>query len=81
MSETNQTSHGITNLILSIPETGFQLVQSILALPGTLLKRVLRILLGVRGEPGDKTAAANKGKGVKGTKSPTKKRVSTGRSE
>jgi hypothetical protein len=81
VSDTNQTSHGVTNLILSIPGTGIQLVQSILALPGTLLKRVLRILLGISGGLGDKTATANKGKGVKGTKPPTKKRVSTGRSE
>lgn len=78
MSDTNQTSHGIANLILSIPGTGLQLVQSILALPSTLLKRVLRILLGLRGKSGDKMATANKTKGTKGTKSSTKKRVSTG---
>ena len=79
--DTNQTPRGITYLILTIPETALELIQSLFALPGVLLKRVLRILLGVRGKSADKGAGVNKGKGVKGSKSPTKKRVGTGRSE
>ena len=78
MSDTTQTSHGITNLILTIPEMALQVIQSLLALPRILLKRVLRILLGVGGKSSDKEAVVNKGKGVKGLKSPIKKRVSTG---
>ena len=78
MSDTNQTSHGITNLILTIPEMALHAVQSLLALPRILLKRVLRILLGVNGKSSDKGAATNKGKGVRGSKSPIKKRVSPG---
>lgn len=68
-------------LILTIPEMALQLIQSFLALPGVLLKRVVRIVLGVRGKSTDKGAGVNKGKVVKGSKSSTKKRVSTGRSE
>lgn len=68
-------------LILTIPETTIQLIQSLFALPGILLRRILRSLLGVVGKSTNKAVGANKGKGVKGPKSPTKKRVSAGRSE
>jgi hypothetical protein len=81
VSDTNQTPHGIIYFILTIPEMALQLIQSLIALPGVLLKRVLRILLGVRGKSTDKGAGVNKGKAVKGSKSSAKKRVSTGRSD
>jgi hypothetical protein len=56
-----------------------QIVQSIFTLPGTLVKRVLRVVLRVNGKSVDK----NGGKQVKGkgTKSPIKKRNSNGRVE
>jgi hypothetical protein len=49
-------------------------VQSILGLPGSLLKMVLRIILGVRGKGAENGVAVNKGKGSKGAKSPVRKR-------
>lgn len=81
VSDTSQTPHGIMFLILTIPETALQLIQSLLSLPRIILKRVLRVLLGGSGKSADKELGVNKGKGVKGSKSTTKKRVSTGRSE
>lgn len=76
VSDTSHGSQGIVNLILTIPEAGLHLVQSILGLPGLLLKRVLRVILAVGRKTGDKGVAANKGKGTKVTKSPVKKRGS-----
>jgi len=74
VSDTNHGSQGIVNLILTLPEAGLQLLQSILGLPGLPLKRVLRVILGVGRKSGDNGVAVNKGKGMKGTKSPVKKR-------
>lgn len=80
VSDTNQGSQGIINLILSIPETGLHFVQSLLSLPKVVLTRILRMLVGVKQKSGEKTAAmANQqGKG-KAVRSPTKKRVAEGR--
>jgi hypothetical protein len=82
VSDTNQTSTGVLNLILSIPETGIQFVQSLLSLPKVLLRRVLRILLGVKAKPGERVAMTNNNKGKgKTVKSPSKKRGAGGRQE
>jgi len=75
VSDTTQGSAGILNLILSIPETGLHFIQTMLSLPKALLRRVLRLLLGVKEKPVDKTStSSNKAKG-KAVRSPGKKRV------
>jgi hypothetical protein len=74
VSDTNQTSQGIVALVLSIPETIVQFIQSILMLPGMVLRRVMRILLGGSARPMDK-GTANKGAKAKGTKSLPKRRT------
>ena len=82
VSDSNQTSTGLFNLILSIPETGLQFVQSLLSLPKVLLRRVLRILLGVKAKPSERVAMTNNNKGKgKTVKSPSKKRGAGGRQE
>ena len=75
VSDSSQGSTGIVNLILSIPDTGLHFVQSIFSLPKIVLRRVLRILLGVKQKPDEKNVAMTnpKGKG-KVVKSPSKKR-------
>ena len=74
VSDTNQTASGIVGLVLSIPETIAQFVQSLLAVPGLVLRRGVRILLGGKGQVVDKGSMSKLGKG-KGVKSPVKRRA------
>jgi hypothetical protein len=74
VSDTNQNSNGIVGLVLSIPETIAQFVQSLVALPGLVLRRGVRVLLGAKGRAVDKGSASKAGKG-KGMKSPAKRRA------
>jgi hypothetical protein len=80
VSDSTHPSNGIVNLVLSIPETMFQIVLSVFALPGVLVKGVLRTVLGIKRNPVDNNVNGSKGK-TKGTKSPVKKRGPGGRLE
>lgn len=80
VSDTNQASHGIVNLVLSLPETIIQTFQSLLALPGLVLKHILMIL--VKGRSGIKGVNGIKGKVSKmGSKAPANKRVASKRAD
>jgi hypothetical protein len=76
ISDSTNPSQGIVNLVLWIPEMALQIIQSIFTLPGTLVKRVLRVVLRVNG----KSDVGKQVKG-KGTRSPIKKRNSNTRVE
>jgi len=78
VSDSTQPPHTLLSLILSIPEAIVHVVQSVFELPGLVFKRVIRVILGgsVKARSNGKVDTLNnKGKTVKGTRSPTKKRL------
>jgi len=88
VSDTSQSSQGLINLILSIPGTVIQLIQSILLLPKVIAIRILGVLLGNRSSGSDKAGTMERAKPStstvspsKGTKNHMKRRVGVPRSE
>ena len=73
VSDSSQHSQGIVNVIFTIPEAIIHIIRNLLSLPGLLFKRALKIAFQKAPE---KPTTASKGKGVKVSKSPVKKRSS-----
>ena len=75
MSDTSQPSASLLNLLLAVPEAGVRFLMSLVELPGVVVKRGMKILFGVGKKNGKVEVSNGKGKTVKGTKSPNKKRT------
>ena len=73
VSDSSQHSQGLVNFIFTIPETIIHLIRNLIALPGLVVKRALQIAFQKASE---KPTTVSKGKGVKVSKSPVKKRSS-----
>jgi hypothetical protein len=73
--------HGLLHLILSIPDTLLHLVHSIFSLPKILLIKVLRVFFRKKTERPTGIARSKSSGSLKGTKSPSKRRVAASRSD
>lgn len=73
--------HGLLHVILSLPDTLLHLVHSILSLPKIFLIKVLRVFFRKKTERPTGIARSKSSGSLKGTKSPSKRRVAASRSD